>query len=192
MEYFYVFIGAVFVNNFLLSRFLGICPFVGVSKRLSASLGMGLAVTFVITVSGLISFIQYHYILVPLNIEFLSLLVFILTIAATVQFLEVVLQRYVPNLYKSLGIYLPLITTNCAILGVTQLNITYKFDIIKTLIFDISSGIGFTLAMLLMAGIREKLEYGNVPRSFQGAPIAFIMAGLMSLAFFGFINIIPK
>lgn len=192
MEFVYIFVGAVFVNNFILSRFLGICPFIGVSKRISASFGMGIAVTFVMTVAGAISYLEYHYILVPLNIKFLDIIVFILTIASTVQFLEIVLHRFLPKLYKSLGIYLPLITTNCAILGVTQLNIINKYDFITTLIFDFSSGIGFTLAITLMAGIREKLEYGNVPRSFQGAPIAFIMAGLMSLAFLGFANLIPK
>lgn len=193
MTYFYVFIGAVFVNNFLLSRFLGICPFVGVSKRISASVGMGLAVTFVMVVAGTLSYMEYHLVLKPLNIEYLYILMFILTIASTVQFLEIVLQRYVPVLYKSLGIFLPLITTNCAILGVAELSIvTYQYDFITALIFSLSSGIGFTLAITLMAGIREKLEYGNVPRAFRGAPIAFIMAGLMSLAFLGFSNLIPK
>lgn len=192
MSYLYIFIGAVFVNNFILSRFLGICPFVGVSKRLSASLGMGLAVTFVMTVAGLLSYLEYHYILVPLKLTFLDIIVFILTIASTVQLLEIVLQRFVPSLYKSLGIYLPLITTNCAILGVAQLNILYQYDILSALIFDFSSGLGFTLAIVLMAGIREKLEFGNIPRSFQGAPIAFIIAGLMSLAFLGFTNLIPN
>jgi len=192
MDYVYIFVGAVFVNNFILSRFLGICSFIGVSKRISASLGMGLAVTFVMTVAGLISYLEYHFILVPLDLTFLDIIAFILTIASTVQFLEIVLQRYVPSLYKSLGIYLPLITTNCAILGVAQLNILYKYDIFSALIFDLSSGIGFTLAIVLMAGIREKLEFGNIPRSFQGAPIAFIIAGLMSLAFLGFTNLIPK
>lgn len=192
MEYIYIFIGAVFVNNFVLSRFLGICPFIGVSKRLSAAFGMGLAVTFVMVVSGLICYMEFHFILVPLKIEFLDILIYILTIAAAVQFLEVLLQRYVPSLYQSLGIYLPLITTNCAILGVTQLNILYKYDIFTVLVFDFSSGIGFALALVLMAGIREKLEYGNIPRSFQGAPIAFIIAGLMSLAFLGFNNLIPR
>lgn len=192
MEYIYIFIGAVFVNNFVLSRFLGICPFIGVSKRLSAAFGMGLAVTFVMVVSGLICYMEFHFILVPLKIEFLDILIYILTIAAAVQFLEVLLQRYVPSLYQSLGIYLPRITTNCAILGVTQLNILYKYDIFTVLVFDFSSGIGFALALVLMAGIREKLEYGNIPRSFQGAPIAFIIAGLMSLAFLGFNNLIPR
>jgi electron transport complex protein RnfA len=153
---------------------------------------MGMAVTFVMTVAGMISYIEYHLILVPLNITFLDIIAFILTIASTVQFLEIVLQRYVPVLYKSLGIFLPLITTNCAILGVAQLNIIYKYNFLEALIFDISSGLGFALAITLMAGIREKLEYGNVPKSFQGAPIAFIMAGLMSLAFLGFTNLIPK
>ncbi len=190
MEFIYVFLGAVFVNNFVLSRFLGICPFIGVSKRISASFGMGMAVTFVMTVAGLISYIEYHFILVPLKIEFLDIIVFILTIASTVQFLEMLLQKYVPKLYKSLGIYLPLITTNCAILGVAQLNIMLKYDFLTALVFDISSGIGFALAIVLMAGIREKIEYGNIPKSFRGAPIAFIMAGLMSLAFLGFANLI--
>lgn len=192
MEFIYIFIGAVFVNNFVLSRFLGVCPFIGVSKRLSAAFGMGLAVTFVMVVSGLICYMEFHFILVPLKIQFLDILIYILTIAAAVQFLEVILQRYVPSLYQSLGIYLPLITTNCAILGVTQLNILYKYDIFTVLVFDFSSGIGFALALVLMAGIREKLEYGNIPRSFQGAPIAFIIAGLMSLAFLGFNNLIPR
>ena len=192
MDYFYILVGAVFVNNIILTQFLGICPFVGVSKRISASFGMGLAVTFVMTVAGMLSYIQYHFILKPLGLEFLDIIVFILTIASAVQFLEIVLQRYVPTLYKSLGIYLPLITTNCAILGVAQLNIKYEYNFIKALVYDFSSGLGFALAITLMAGIREKLEYGKVPRSFQGAPIAFIMAGLMSLAFLGFSNLIPK
>jgi len=190
MNYLYIFIAAIFVNNFILSRFLGLCPFIGVSKRLSASFGMGIAVTFVITIAGAIAYIEFHYILAPLKIEFLDTIVFILTIASTVQLLEMILQKYLPSLYNSLGIFLPLITTNCAVLGSAQLNILYKFNLLETIVFDFASGLGFTLAIILMAGIREKLEFGNVPRSFRGVPIAFIVASLMALAFLGFSNIV--
>ncbi|HOJ50593.1 MAG TPA: RnfABCDGE type electron transport complex subunit A [Spirochaetota bacterium] len=190
MIYFYIFISSIFVNNFILSRFLGLCPFIGVSKRLSASFGMGIAVTFVMTIAGAISYLEFNFILKPLKIEFLDTIVFILTIASTVQLLEMLLQKYVPFLYNSLGIFLPLITTNCAVLGVSQLNILYDYNFLEALVFDFSSGLGFTLAIILMAGIREKLEFGNVPRSFRGVPIAFIVASLMSLAFLGFSNLV--
>ena len=190
-DYFSLIVGAILVNNFVLSRILGICPFLGVSRNTSTALGMGGAVIFVMALSGFATACVHQFILIPYQVEYLKTIVFILVIAGLVQIVEVLLQRFSETLYKALGIYLPLITTNCAVLGVAQLNIIYDYTFLQAIVFAMSSGLGFTLAMLLMAGIREKLEFGNVPRSFQGAPIAFIMAGLMSLAFLGFSNMTP-
>ncbi|MHC4780428.1 MAG: electron transport complex protein RnfA [Planctomycetota bacterium] len=187
-------LGAIFVNNFVLMRFLGICPFIGVSKRISDALGMGGAVLFVMLIASLVTWPIQHYVLnVPLsasdpsvNLGYLKTVVFILVIASLVQFVEIVLQRFVPALYESLGIYLPLITTNCAILGVCLLNIQEEYNLLLTIFHAIGAAIGFTLALVLMAGIRERLDTTDVPKSLEGAPIAFIVAGLMGIAFLGF------
>ncbi|MBD3321011.1 MAG: electron transport complex subunit RsxA [Chitinivibrionales bacterium] len=185
-------IAAVFINNFVLSRFLGLCPFFGVSKKLSSAVGMGMAVIFVMTVASMITWIIFHYLLVPYEVDYLRTIVFILVIASLVQLVEMTLQKFSPVLYDALGIYLPLITTNCAIMGVAVLNAGKNdftqepYSFIESLVNGIMSGIGFTLALVLMAGIREKLELANIPRPLQGLPIAFVTAGLMAIAFLGF------
>ena len=196
MEYFSIIIFAIFVSNYVLAKFLGLCPFVGVSKKLDSAIGMGAAVTFVMTLAALATYLIYVFILDPLQIQYLDTLSFILVIASLVQFVEMVLEKFFPHLHKSLGIYLPLITTNCAILGLAQLNIQYladakyDFNFIKCLLHGFAAGIGFTLALVLMAGIRERLEFANIPKAFQGAPTTFLAAGLMALAFQGFANLV--
>lgn len=186
MELITLIIGAIFVNNIILSKFLGLCPFFGVSKKTSSALGMGFAVLFVITLASTVSWLAYHYLLVPLGLQYLKLIVFILVIATLVQTVEILLKRFNQTLYKSLGIYLPLITTNCAVLGVALLNVQENYNFIEAIVFGISTGLGFMLALLIMSGIRERLENSNIPKPFQGLPIAFIVASLMSLAFLGF------
>lgn len=193
-------IGVIFVNNFVFARFLGICPYIGVSKQLDSAVGMGAAVTFVMTLASTVTWLIYTYLLAPTeanvftnifggtppDLTFLKTISFILVIASLVQFVEMVIQKTSPALYKSLGIYLPLITTNCAILGAALLNIDEGYTFIESIVHGIAAGIGFTLALVLMAGIREKLELARVPESMKGIPIAFIMAGLMAMAFLGF------
>lgn len=192
-------IGAIFVNNFVFSRFLGICPYIGVSKSLDSALGMGMAVIFVMTLASAATYLISIYLLQPtesnifyllfsekIDLSFLKTIAFILVIAALVQFVEMVIQKLSPALYSSLGIFLPLITTNCAILGVAILNIDNEFNFIESIVQGFTAGVGFTLALVLMAGIREKLEMAPVPKALQGIPIAFIMAGLMAIAFLGF------
>lgn len=179
-------IAAIFVQNFVLSRFLGLCPFIGVSKKLDSALGMGMAVIFVMTMASLVTWMIQHYILNVLGIPYLRTIAFILTIATLVQFVEMVIQKSSPQLYSSLGIYLPLITTNCAVLGVAILNVTAQLGLVGSLIQGFASGVGFTLALILMSGIRERLEVCAVPKPLEGLPIAFIVAGLMSVAFMGF------
>lgn len=179
-------ISAIFINNFVLNRFLGICPFIGVSKKLDSALGMGLAVTFVTTLASFVTYLIYYYILVVFHIEYLTTISFILVIATLVQLVEMFLRKLVTPLYNALGIYLPLITTNCAVMGVVLLNIDYRFSFIGSLVSGFATGIGFLIALLLMAAIRERLELANVPRIFRGAPIAFISAGLMAMAFMAF------
>lgn len=194
-------LGVIFINNFVFARFLGICPYIGVSKQLDSAIGMGAAVTFVLTLASTVTWLIYSYLLSPTpanlffklfggsappDLTFLKTIAFILVIAALVQFVEMVIQKTSPALYKSLGIYLPLITTNCAILGAALLNIDQGFTFIESVVHGISAGIGFTLALVLMAGIREKLEMAEVPEAMKGIPIAFIMAGLMAIAFLGF------
>lgn len=185
-------VGSILINNFVLMRFLGICPYIGVSKKLSSAVGMGMAVIFVMTLASLVSWLIYYYLLHPetsfwgVDLTFLRTISFILVIASLVQFVEMVLQKIMPSLYQALGIYLPLITTNCAVLGVAVLNIDENYTLIESLVNAISAGIGFTLALVLMAGIRERLEMANVPKPLKGVPIAFIMAGLMAIAFLGF------
>jgi electron transport complex protein RnfA len=179
-------IGAILVNNVVLKRFLGLCPFLGVSKQLDAALGMGFAVIFVMTMASIVTFGIFNLVLVPLGLTFLRTIAFILVIATLVQFVEMVIEKSSPSLYRSLGIYLPLITTNCAVLGVAVLNVDKGYGFVETVVHGISAGIGFTIALLLMAGIRERLELADIPESLKGVPIAFIVAGLMSMAFLGF------
>jgi len=185
-------IGAILINNFVLARFIGLCPFFGVSKKLSSATGMGMAVTFVLAVASTFTWIIDKYILVRFNATVLQTIVFILVIAALVQLVEMALLKYSPLLYEALGIYLPLITTNCAILGIAVINsqdnvFTGKpYTFIEGVINGIATGVGFTLALVLMAGIREKLELANIPKPLRGLPIAFITAGLMAIAFLGF------
>jgi len=179
-------ISAIFINNFILARFLGLCPFFGVSKRMGDAFGMGMAVIFVMVLASLVTWLLYYDLLVPYHLSFLRTITFILVIAALVQFVELFLKKSVPALYRALGIYLPLITTNCAILGVTVLNVDENYNLVATLVNALASGIGFLLTLLLMSAIRERLEVSEVPRAFRGMPIAFITGALMGLAFFGF------
>lgn len=187
---FVIMVSAILVNNFVLSRFLGICPFLGVSKQVETAFGMGMAVTFVMTLAGIITYFVHHYILVKLGYEFLQTAAFILVIASLVQFVEIVLQKMSPTLYQALGVFLPLITTNCAVLGLALLNIQYKFGLIQTVVHSFCAAIGFSLAIVLFAGIREKLEISEVPPAFKGFPIALITAGLMAVAFLGFTGLV--
>jgi electron transport complex protein RnfA len=181
-----IIVSAIFINNFVLSRFLGICPFLGVSKQLDSAVGMGSAVVFVMALATLGSWLIYYKILVPNDMAYLKTLTFIILIAGLVQFVEMILLKFSPALYDALGIYLPLITTNCAILGVAVLNIEEKFSLGYSLINSVAAGIGFTLALVLMAGLRERMETSDIPVSLRGLPIAFLIAGAMSIAFLGF------
>ena len=182
-----IFIGAFIVNNVLLSQFLGLCSFLGVSKKTSTAVGMGGAVTFVITVvAGLL----YKYILVPTGFEYLDTIVFILVIAALVQVVEMFLKKNVPSLYQALGVYLPLITTNCAVLGVALKNVTNNYNILQGVVYGLGTGLGYFLAIVILAGIREKYKYNEYPKYFKGTAMTLITAGLMSIAFFGFSGMI--
>lgn len=183
---FSIIVGAIFINNFIFAKFLGICPFMGVSKKVESSIGMGMAVAFVMTLASAVTWIVYKFLLVPYGLEYLQTIAFILIIASLVQFVEMAIQKTSPHLYKALGVFLPLITTNCAVLGVAILNIQEGFNFIETVINGFAGAIGFTLALVLLAGIRERLEYADIPRPFQGVPIAFISAGLLAMAFMGF------
>ncbi len=183
---FVIVIGSIFINNFILSRFLGLCPFFGVSRNLNSAVGMGLAVIFVMAIASFVTWPLYYLVLVPFEITFLRTIVFILVIAGLVQFVEMVLNKTAPALYQALGIFLPLITTNCAILGVAVLNIEDGLNLVETLVQGTAGGVGFTLALVLMAGIRERLDLAPLPAVMRGAPIALIAAGLMSIAFLGF------
>ncbi|RKX68862.1 electron transport complex subunit RsxA [candidate division WOR-3 bacterium] len=184
-----IFIGAFLVNNIVLMRFLGLCPFFGVSTRFESALGMGMAVIFVMTMASWITWFLYHVILLPMELIFLRTAVFILVIASLVQLVEMFLKKSVPALYSALGIYLPLITTNCAILAVTFLNIDYEFSPLEATTFAIGTGIGFTMVLLIFASIRERLDLYPIPRSLKGHAIAFIAASLVSLAFLGFVGL---
>lgn len=180
-------IGAILVNNVLLSQFLGICSFVGVSKKRSSALGMGLAVLFVLVLSSVVTWLLYNFVLVPFDVTFLSTIVFILVIATLVQFVEMVIKKYIPGLYKVLGIYLPLITTNCAILGVANaVNVQQNYDFITTLVYSVSIGLGYILVMYIFSGIRERIEIAPIPKPFKGVAIALIIAGFMAMAMSGF------
>ncbi len=181
-----IFLGAAFVNNFILSKFLGICPFLGVSKKVETALGMGIAVTFVMTLASAVTFMVYNYILDPMDIEYLYNIAFILVIASLVQLVEMFIKKSSPTLYQSLGIFLPLITTNCAVLGVTVLNKDAGYNFIESVVNGFGGAVGFTIAIVLFAGIRERIVKNDVPKSFRGFPIALISAGLMAIAFLGF------
>jgi electron transport complex protein RnfA len=183
-------ISAILVNNILLARFLGNCPFVGVSRSMDTATGMGLAVIFVLTLAGMITWLVHNYLLIPLNIEYLRTIAFILVIATLVQFVEMVVQKTAPALYEALGIYLPLITTNCAVLGVAIINIEDGYDLITSIFFSFASAVGFALALVLMAGIRERFALVNIPKSFEGTAIGLVTAGLIALAFSGFAGLV--
>ncbi len=186
-----LFFGAIFVNNILLARFLGCCPFLGVSGKLDTAKGMGVAVIFVTVMASTMTWLAYTFILVPMGLQYLYTLSFILIIAALVQFVEIVLKKLQPALYKSLGIFLPLITTNCAVLGVAVINMNEKYTFIESIVHALGASVGFLLAIILMAGIRERIETcNNIPRCLRGLPIALVTAGLMSIAFMGFSGLI--
>ena len=189
---FIIIIGSIFVNNFVIHRFLGLCPYIGVSKKMDSAFGMGMAVIFVMTMASTITWLIYTFFLnkatsiFGVDLTFLRTIAFILSIAVLVQFVEMVIKKAAPELYKALGIYLPLITTNCAVLGVSLLNINENYNFIESIVNGAAAGVGFTLVLVLMAGIRERLEYSKVPKSMKGMPISFIIAGCMALAFLGF------
>lgn len=190
MEVILIFISASIVNNFVLSYFLGICPFVGVSNKTESALNMGLATTFVMTLTAAITWPVWTYILIKFNIPFLQYVAFIIVIAALVQFVEMFIRKSSPHLYRSLGIYLPLITTNCAILGLALFMVLREYNYIESIFFGFGAGVGFTLAILMMSGIREELEFADVPEVFKGISITLIVAGMMALAFMGFAGLI--
>ena len=185
-----ILVGSIFVDNFVLSKFLGICPFLGVSKKTSSALGMSGAVTFVMTLSAAVTWPIFHYILEPYAMSYLKIIAFILIIATLVQIVEIVLKRFLPSLYASLGVYLPLITTNCAVLGVTILNIDNNYNFAESVVNAFGAGIGFSLALVMFSGVREKLESCDIPKAFQGIPSALIAASIVSLSFAGFSGLI--
>ena len=185
-ELFMIGVGSALINNVVLSQFLGICAFLGVSRKTGTAAGMGAAVIFVITLSSLITGILYRCVLVPLHVEYLQTIVFILIIAALVQFVEMALKKYSHALYEALGVYLPLITTNCAVLGVALINVQKNYNILEGVVYGLATAIGFFIAIVLMAGIREKIEDNDIPESFKGTPIVLLTACLMAIAFFGF------
>ena len=179
-------LGAILANNFIFSQFLGICPFLGVSKKVDTAVGMGIAVTFVMGLASAITWVVYRCLLVPLDLTYMQTVAFILVIAALVQFIEMFLQKAMPSLYTALGVYLPLITTNCAVLGVALLNIQNSYNFIESVVYGITGGLGFLLAIVLFASIRERLVFADYPKNWDGFPIALVTAGLMALAFMGF------
>lgn len=189
MSYLMIFIAAIFVNNIVLSQFLGICPFLGVSKKISTALGMGFAVMFVMTLSAIVTFLIYYKLLVPNNLTFMITVVFILVIASLVQMVEIILKKVSPPLYQALGIFLPLITTNCAVLGVAILAIQKNFGLLSSVCYGLANAMGFTLAIVLFAGLRERMSRTRLPAAVKGAPIALLTAGLLSMAFMGFAGI---
>lgn len=190
MEYILIIISAVLVNNVVLGQFLGVCPFLGVSGRISTSVGMGMAVIFVMSLANLVTFLIQNYLLVPLHIEFMQTITFIFVIAFLVQVVEIILKKVAPPLYQALGIYLPLITTNCAVLGIALLAVQKDYNLIMSVVYAASIAVGFTLALVLMAGIREQLDLADVPKGVRGFAISLITAGLLSLAFMGFSGIV--
>ena len=179
-------ISALFTENFVLVKFLGCCPFLGVSKKLDTAIGMGMAVTFVMAIASMFTYLANEFLLVPLGLEYLQTILFILIIAALVQFVEMFIKKTLPSLYASLGIYLPLITTNCAVLGVALLNVQNSFNLFYSILYGTFAALGFTLAIVLFAGVREQISEKEVPESFRGFPIALVTAGLMAIAFMGF------
>ena len=186
MEYVLIFITAIFINNVVLSQFLGICPFLGVSKKVSTASGMGMAVTFVLTLATIVTYLIQHYVLDPNGLGYLQTIAFILVIAALVQMVEIILKKVSPSLYQALGVFLPLITTNCCILGVAILVIQKDYNLLQGVVYAISTALGFYLAMVLFAGLREQMEMNKVPKAVEGMPLALITAGLLSMAFMGF------
>lgn len=196
MEYLWIVVAGIFVNNFVLNKFYGVCPFLGVSKKTETSLGMGAAVVFVMSIASAITYMLYRYVLVPLEIEYMKTIAFILVIASLVQVVEMVLRRFSPTLYTALGVYLPLITTNCAVLGVALINVTLsgqgmlEYNLFQAFLNGFASGIGFTLAIVLLAGIREKLARSKVPEPFRGFPITLIAASIMAMAFTAFSSLV--
>ena len=189
-DYLLLIVGAILVNNILLMKFLGNCPFLGCSQKMSTATGMSAAVVFVMTLAGIITWLIWTFMLVPLELEYLRTLAFILVIAALVQLVEIVLQKLSPGLYKALGIFLPLITTNCAVLGVAVINIDKEFDLLQTAVFSFASALGFGLALVLFAGLRERMAVSPIPRALKGTPIGLITAGLLALAFAGFAGLV--
>ena len=189
ITYISIFITAIFVNNIVLAQFLGICPFLGVSKKVSTAIGMGAAVTFVMTIATIVTYLLQKYLLDAAGLQFMQTIIFILVIAALVQMVEIILKKVSPPLYQALGVFLPLITTNCAILGVAILVIQKDYNLMESVVFAISTAIGFTLAMVLFAGIREQLSTTKVPKAMQGIPIALVVAGHLAMAFMGFSGI---
>ncbi|MBR6760041.1 MAG: electron transport complex subunit RsxA [Alistipes sp.] len=190
LSYFAIIIGAIFVNNVVFAQFLGICPFLGVSSKVDTSLGMGAAVTFVMALSSVVAWLIQEYILVPFGIEYMQTIVFILVIAALVQMVEIVLKKVSPSLYQALGIFLPLITTNCAVLGVAILMIQKEFDLLQSFVYSVSTAVGFAIALVLFAGIRERLELDGVPAAMKGVPVALIVAAILAMAFMGFSGLV--
>ena len=181
-----IMLGAILANNFIFSQFLGICPFLGVSKKVDTAVGMGIAVTFVMGLASAVCFLVNNYVLIPLGLGYMQTVAFILVIASLVQFIEMFLQKSMPSLYTALGVYLPLITTNCAVLGVVLLNVQNSYNFIESVVYGITGGLGFLLAIVLFASIRERLVFADYPKCWDGFPIALITAGLMALAFMGF------
>ncbi len=185
-----ILVSVILVDNFVLSKFLGICPFLGVSKKLDSAVGMSLAVIFVMVIATLVTYPLYSYILIPYKIEYLQTIVFILVIAALVQLVEITLKKYIPILYRSLGVYLPLITTNCAVLGVTLLNIDSSYTYMQSIVNSVGAGLGFLLAMVLFSGVRQTMEHSNIPHAFRGVPSVLIAASIVSVSFMGFAGIV--
>ena len=190
ISYFTIIIGAIFVNNIVLSKFLGICPFLGVSSRVETSIGMGAAVTFVMAITALVVWPLQEYVLQPFGIEYMQTIVFILVIAALVQMVEIILKKVSRTLYQALGIFLPLITTNCAVLGVALLLVQEHYNLLQSVVYSVSVALGFALALILFAGVRERLEMEDVPMAMRGTPIALITAGILAMAFMGFSGLV--
>lgn len=189
LTYISIFVTAIFVNNIVLSQFLGICPFLGVSKRIDSALGMGAAVTFVMTIATIVTYLLQTYLLMPMKLDYMQTIVFILVIAALVQLLEIIIKKIAPSLYQALGVFLPLITTNCTILGVALIVIQKNLSLLEATVYAISTAIGFTLALVIFAGMREQMSLSHIPKVMQGTPIALIAAGLLAMAFMGFSGI---
>ena len=189
-EIFMILVSAILVDNFVLSKFMGICPFLGVSKKLDSAVGMGLAVTFVMIMASAVTYPIYRYLLLQFDLTYLNTLVFILVIAAFVQLVEIVLKKFIPALHKSLGVYLPLITTNCAVLGVTLLNVDSNYNFLESIVNAAGAGLGFLLAMVLFSGVRQRMEGCDIPESFKGMPITLAAASMVSLSFGGFVGVV--